>query len=119
VRLGLGSMRVYVAGPYTAATPAGVEANVARAIEAGHALMDAGFAPFVPHLSHFSEAQRPRPYEDWMGLDLAWLPAAHAVLRLPGASKGADREVAQAVASGIPVFETVASLIVHRAIRED
>jgi UDP-N-acetylmuramoylalanine-D-glutamate ligase len=104
------SMRVYVAGPYTGDE----EANVQRAIAAGHALMDAGFAPFVPHLSHFSEAQRPRHYEDWMGLDLAWLLSAHAVLRLPGASAGADREVAQAHRSGIPVFTDIEALARHR-----
>lgn len=43
-----GSMkkRIYVAGPYTKGD---VEANVARAIEAGDVVAYHGMTPFIPH----------------------------------------------------------------------
>lgn len=93
-------LRVYVAGPYTAPDP---EANVRAAIEAAHQLRDAGAAPFVPHLCHFWHAQQPRGYEDWMAYDLAWLKTCHLLVRLPGDSPGADREVAWCHANGVRV----------------
>lgn len=100
--------RVYVAGPYTA-DPA---ACTAAAIEAGNAVLDAGHAPFVPHLAHYWETLHgPRHYEDWMRIDLAWLTAADAVLRLPGESSGADRETQLAEALGIPVHHSLDDLL--------
>jgi len=106
---------IYIAGPYTAPTAEGIERNVWAAIEAGHRLMDLGFHPFVPHLSHYSEARRPRHYEEWMALDFAWIRKCDAMLRLPGASSGADREVALARELGIPVFEAIESIAVSRS----
>lgn len=101
-------LRVYVAGPYTS-DPA---ACTATAIAAGNQLLDAGCAPFVPHLAHYWETVHgPRPYEDWMRIDLAWLAAADAVLRLPGESSGADRETALAERHGIPVFHRLDDLL--------
>jgi hypothetical protein len=50
-------------------------------------------------------------FEDWMGLDLAWVEAADALIRLPGESVGADQEVALARKLGIPVFRNVYDLI--------
>lgn len=45
--------------------------------------------------------------------DLPWVRVADAVLRLSGASAGADTEVAAARAAGVPVFETIGDLILH------
>lgn len=39
-----------------------------------------------------------------MGVDLPWVAAADVLLRLPGASMGADAEVHEARAFGVPVF---------------
>jgi hypothetical protein len=92
---------VYVAAPYSKGD---VEENVRVAITAAHTLMDAGYAPYCPHLSHYMHLQRPRDYEDWMALDFVWLTACNALVRLPGESSGADREVEFAKGYGIPVF---------------
>lgn len=101
-------LRVYVAGPYSSDP----EACTATAIAAGAALLDAGHAPFVPHLAHYWHTLHGgRPYEDWMRIDLAWLAAADAVLRLPGESSGADRETALADELGIPVFHDLDELL--------
>jgi hypothetical protein len=93
-------IHVYVAGPYTGDE----EANVARAIAAGDILLRAGIAPYVPHLSHFWHQLHPHGYEVWMDLDFSWVQRCDALLRLPGESKGADREVSIAHEHYKPVF---------------
>lgn len=105
--------RVYVAGPITLGS---VAQNVERAIHAGKFLLDAGYAPFVPHLSHFAEPLStwrgdPLRYEKWLDLDRSFIAVCDALLRLPGESRGADREVAWATEIGIPVFHTMAGLV--------
>lgn len=106
--------RIYVAGPYTKGDPC---VNTHAAIAAGNRLMDAGFAPFVPHLSHFWHTVTPRPYEDWMSLDMRWVEVADAVLRLPGESSGADREVQHAESLGIPVFHSIDELLASAPVQ--
>lgn len=91
---------IYISSPYTVGD---VGANVSRQIEAAHRIMDMGHAPIVPLLSHFLHIHRQRPYEDWMQADLATVRACDIVLRLPGESKGADREVEQAKRYNIQV----------------
>lgn len=92
--------RIYVAGPYTADP----EACTAEAIAVGNAVLDAGHAPFVPHLHHYwHTVHGERHYEDWMRIDLAWLVTADLVIRMPGESPGADREVVLARENAIPV----------------
>jgi len=100
--------RVYVAGPYTSGD---VAVNVRRAITTGDWLFSLGCIPFVPHFSHFSHLILPRPYEDWMEIDLAWLPCCHALFRMSGDSPGADRECSQATDRGIPVLRTREELV--------
>jgi hypothetical protein len=100
--------RIYVAGPYTRPDPG---ANTRAAMDAGHRLLDAGYAPMVPHLTHYMELHRARPYEDWLQLDLAWVAVSDAVLRLPGESSGADRETALAARLGIPVYHDLGTLL--------
>ena len=46
----------------------------------------------------------PRPYEDWIKLDLEWIKACDYLLRLSGESKGADQEVEFALDNGLSVF---------------
>lgn len=93
--------RIYIAGPYTKGD---TEANVRSAIEAADAIMDSGHWPYVPHLAHFWHQQCPRDFEDWLSLDFHWLGLCSALVRLPGESSGADREVRFAQANNIPVF---------------
>lgn len=103
--------RVYVAGPYSTGD---VAINVRRAYEAATRLADAGFAPFVPHHTHFWHLLFPRPYDEWLKLDRAFLICCDAVVRLPGESHGADAEVCEAETRGIPVFDNVDALLRER-----
>jgi len=109
-------MRVYVAGPYTA-DPA---ACTARAIAAGDELLEAGHEPFVPHLAHYwHHLHAEHDYEAWMRLDLAWVAVAEALVRLPGESSGADREVALAEQLGIPVFASVEGFLLKQKLAQE
>lgn len=107
-------IKVYVAGPYTKGD---VAVNVRNAFEAANQLADLGFAPFVPHHTHFWHMMFPRPYEFWLDLDSQFLPFCNAILRLPGESNGADKEVKQAEDAGIPVFFDIESLAAHFEIK--
>ena len=99
--------RIYVAGPYTNGD---VAVNVRTAYQAANQLAELGFAPFVPHATHFWHMLFPRPYNFWLELDNQFLPCCAAVLRLPGQSKGADAEVKLAESLGIPVFNDIDKL---------
>lgn len=87
---------------------------MARAV--GADLLKAGYAPLVPHLTCFMASNTPSAcgggisHEEWLDSDLAWVDTAHALLRLPGESKGADQEVAYAEAHGIPVYHSIRKL---------
>lgn len=100
--------RIYVAGPYTKGD---VALNVRNAFEAANRLADRGFAPFVPHSTHFWHMMFPRPYEFWLELDRQFLPCCEALLRLSGPSSGADQEVQLAKELGIPVFDEIDKLL--------
>ena len=95
-------MKVYIAGPLSHGDVAG---NVHQAMDAAAALLEAGHAVYVPHLFHFMEVSHPQPYERWLSQDFAWIAASDALVRLPGESSGADREVAFARDRGIPVWK--------------
>lgn len=101
-------MKVYIAGPYTKGD---VAINVRDAIIAGDTVYKAGHHPFIPHLTHFWHMVCPGPYEQWIAIDLEWLPDCQALIRLPGASSGADNEVNAAVKLGIPVYFSVEGFI--------
>lgn len=100
---------VYVAGALTGSIPT----NVHLACKAGARLMRAGLSPFVPHLYTFMETVEPGPtYEEYFqAICLPFLARCDVVLRLPGESPGADREVAYAKGLGIQVFTSEIDLI--------
>lgn len=103
-------IKVYIASAYSIGDQA---VNVKTQIDMADQLMTLGFAPFVPLLSHFQHMIHPRPYQDWVDIDLEWVRACDCVLRLPGESKGADGEVALAKEIGIPVFYELLDLLRH------
>jgi len=98
---------VYIAGPYSGGD---VEDNVRAAMHAAHAVMDLGVVPFVPHLCHFLHGLRERGYEEWMNFDFVWLDRTDALLRIPGVSPGAEREVLRMLKLGRPIFHSIEAL---------
>jgi hypothetical protein len=100
-------MKIYIAGPYTRGD---TDENVLNAIDAAEAVSELGHSPFIPHLTHFWHGVHPHPYEFWLEQDMVWLRLCDAVLRLPGESGGADREVAYALDAHMPVYYRLADI---------
>jgi hypothetical protein len=92
---------VYIAGPYTGGDP---RINVIKAIDAAEKVAEAGYVPYVPHLNHLWDSIHPHDYEFWMEQGAEFLDRCDAVLRLPGESPGADREVVMAIEAGMHVY---------------
>ena len=110
--------RIYVAGAYSVGD---VAVNVRTAMDVADELLNAGFAPYCPHLTHFLHMHNPHTYETWCALDNEFVTVCDGLLRMPGESKGADAEVALARANNIPVYSygidcqyrNLASIIAH------
>lgn len=100
-------MRIYVAGPYTKGD---VAVNVREAILAGEQLARMGHTPFIPHLTHFWHLVQLHPVEFWYEQDLVWLRQCQALLRMPGESTGADREVYEAQKLGLRLYFTIENI---------
>lgn len=84
------SKRIYIAGPYTKGDQV---QNVRNAIEAGDILRNFGFIPFIPHLNMLWHAIFPHNADYWYEWDIEWLKQCDVLIRLPGESVGADREM--------------------------
>jgi len=96
-------MRIYVAGPMTSSGREMVQ-NIRDAISCSDWLIRLGHAPYVPQLTHFWNLMSTHTWEEWLRLDEAWLMQCECLVRLPGESEGADREVAFCREHGIPVY---------------
>jgi nucleoside 2-deoxyribosyltransferase len=94
-------IKVYIASPYTLGDQA---RNVYESLEVGNQLIELGFCPFCPLLTHFQHMMFPQDYDKWLKLDFEWLKQCDCVLRITGESKGADEEVQLAESLNIPVF---------------
>ncbi len=105
--------RVYISGPLTSS--GNERENVAAAIEVTRQLIEAGFAPFCPHLSYQVDPVGEYPHDTWMEVDLPWVAVSAAMLRLPGESLGAEIEERYAATVGIPVFRSISDLVGHFA----
>lgn len=112
---GKGKLRVYIAGPYTGNGEAKVrQDNTLLALDLGNRLLELSFQPFIPHLSHFWDLFYPKAWSEWMDYDDSWLRCCDAVIRILGKSEGADVEVSNAKALGIPVFYRLEDLVAYR-----
>ena len=101
-------LRVYIAGPYRAATPEAVDANIATARDAMATLLKLGHIPFCPHtMTAAFERHYPEiPDEAYLETDLVWLEACDAIVMVGEwrASSGATAELERARELGLRVF---------------
>lgn len=104
---------IYVAGPFSAPTRQGVEANIRRAELLGVEVAKLGACPIVPHCntSH-PEFEKVQPYEFWIDATMEMLRRCDAIILADGweASSGARGEQADAEKRGQPIFYDVPSL---------
>ncbi|GAA1635153.1 DUF4406 domain-containing protein [Actinoplanes couchii] len=114
-------MMILIAGPYRSGTgddPALLDANLRRLEEAAWPVFQAGHVPMIgewvalPVLRGAGGTSVADPVAEQIMYPTAerLLELCGAVLRLPGASKGADQDVAIAQKRGIPVYYDVASI---------
>jgi hypothetical protein len=108
-------IRVYVAGPFSG----NVTANVMAAIAQGDAIDALGFDAEVPHLFMQWDMLHHHDYEHWMKKCLSKLDTCQILFRMPGDSPGADREVAHAHVTGIPVVFSIPELLMVKRIYFD
>lgn len=92
---------IYVAGPYTHPDPVH---NTHEAIKIGDMVWECGACPVIPHLSLTWHLVSPAPVEVWYERDLHLLARCEGLVRFPGASHGADKEVAFAEGKQLPVL---------------
>lgn len=98
---------MYIAGPYSHETEAGILDNIDRAARAGLDCCRAGWACHIPHKNFAGfHVNQDVSYEAWMEKDLAILSKCNALLLIEGwsSSKGASREFQFAEEHGIPHF---------------
>jgi hypothetical protein len=105
-------LKVYVAGPMSKGNRYD---NIHNGIVAGRELIRLGFAPLIPHLTHFVDPDDSLGWEAWLEVDEAWLVHADCVLLLPGESAGAERECEFAASLLIPVFSSITELLEEMA----
>jgi len=108
-------IKVYIASPYSKGW---MPTNIRRQFKASDELMNLGFWPYVPLLTHFMELYSHREEKQWLELDFVFLKTCDALLRLKPVDEngveipsiGADLEVQLAIDSGIPVFYSIEDL---------
>ena len=117
---------ILIAGPYRSGTdgdPAAMQANLRRLEEAAWPIFAAGHIPMIGEwvalpVLHSAGAT----VDDALADDVLYptaqrlLQHCDAVLRLPGASAGADQDVAIATERGLPVYYDISELPVHRNV---
>lgn len=96
-------MRIYVAGPLTADTPAQEQLNVLNAIDVADKLMKLGHFPYCPHLSWFWNNLYTSSYYQWLKLSMTWLKQCEALYYI-ASSPGADTELAYAKEHNMVIF---------------
>ena len=105
---------VYVAGPYRAPTPQGVELNIKAAQAVGLQACYKGWTPLIPHanFAHF-DAIAPQLDDDfWLTATMELLRRCDAVVLCPGYSRsdGTLGEIEEAKRLGLPIYSTVDAL---------
>ena len=105
------SMKIYIAGPYTAQTMEEIEENVKRAIDVGIEIWMKGHFPLIPHLLHWvdlraRELEMPMGWTDYMLWDAPWLDHCDALFLL-AESKGALIEYKRALEEGKVIYYAV------------
>lgn len=111
-------IKVYIASPYSHDW---MPTNIRRQFKASDELMNLGYWPYVPLLTHFMELYSHREEKKWLELDFVFLKTCDTVLRLKPVDKngvqipsaGADLEEELAHKEGIPVFYSIKELNDH------
>lgn len=94
-------MLIYISGPYSHGDHL---ENVNKAVDVADQIAKAGHTCFIPHLYRYWNERHEHDYDFWMRQDLAMLSRCDSLVRLPGDSPGADKEVDEARRLGLEVY---------------
>jgi len=105
------SMKIYIAGPYTASSDSQIQKNVNNAIDAAIAVYKKGHYPYIPHLTHWielrsQETKQGLKWEDYIEMDHVWLEVCDAFLFLKE-SRGANLELEFAKKNNKKIFYNI------------
>lgn len=104
---------IYVAGPFSAKTRAGVEINIARAVDLGLEVAKLGACPWIPHANTaHPEFERVQKYDFWIKATLRQLRVCDGMILTPDwqKSSGARGEHAEMLALQRPIFYSLPEL---------
>jgi hypothetical protein len=121
---------VYIAGPYSAESRPEILVNIAMAVLEAATLRRHGFVVIVPHIESLFSEDSMDEFE-WIDHGIELVKRCDAVFDIrrglhvqqrlglcyqcePAPSHGTEMEIAEARRRGIPVFETVESLLEWR-----
>lgn len=109
---------IYLAHPYRASTPEGIEANRERVKEIARDIMNQGHMPIVPHFAWGWLTDDPTDWNDALYLGLKLLERCDEVWVYGHLSEGVSDEIDYAYGKGIPVVhKDVDSLISSFRVR--
>lgn len=103
---------VYVAGPYSHGDQV---INTRKVLKIAEELWDLGYMPIVPHLYMLWHITNPQPYGRWLDMGLHLLSRCDRLLRVPGPSPGADKEIEWAREHGLKIHYGLEDLINENA----
>lgn len=100
-------MKIYISSPYTIGDAGH---NIRAQIHAAEYIRSIGHIPYVPLLTHLWHLISPHEHDYWLEMDEVWVATCDALVRLPGESKGADREVQLARDLGKQVYMSLSAI---------
>jgi len=110
-------LKIYIAGPYTGATPEQIEANVEHAIAVGIEVMKLGHFPLIPHLTHYIALHPNSPWDKidrrWIAFDSAWFSACDAIL-ITSVVRPDTKEEARGVVTELIEFARMGKIVFRR-----
>lgn len=115
---------VYIAGAMSGDSLPRVMQNIHRGILLGSEALEAGFAPFTPHLDVFFQLLRGEDLQvekqQFYDYSMEWLMRSDYVLVCAKSqdSYGTNEEIKKAIELGIPVFSSVEDLLEHSKLGE-
>ena len=97
---------IYVAGPYKSKSLQATNQYVRNMSDACNFLIDYGFFPFFPLLSHFWDLVATKREDEWLALSYAWIERCDIFTYLEdnGLSHGVVVEREIAFRLGIPIY---------------
>jgi hypothetical protein len=110
---------IYVAGAISASSAGKFLNNIRKGIQLSKDVFLAGYAPFCPFIDfHYNLVMTDAEVksittEDYYDYSIAWLEKTDAVLLVPGwgESVGTLKEIARAQELNIPIYHTMAELL--------